>query len=632
MNKLIKSTIVLAMVIATTFAVAQTSNNMPLEIAKAFQKGTRTNDGNPGPNYWQNHSDYTINAELHTAESKLTGSESIVYYNNSPDTLGNIVLRLYPDFYKKGNARSWTIGDDDLTDGTLITKLVIGSESINMNNSEVVYRSATNLFVKLKEKIQPGSSIQVEVNWEIQIPKKKWARMGNYGKDRFFIAYWYPQIAVYDDIDGWDKVEYYGIVEYYNDLNNFDVHITAPAGFSIWATGDLQNMNELYTSKVVDNYSIAIQTEEIVNIFSVSDCRNNKVLKSEKENIWHFVANDVPDFTFAATKYSNWDGASLVADKETGRRVLIDAVYPDSVDTFDEGAQYALESVRFMIDSLPGYPFPYSHATSFCNGRKNGGMESPMMVNEGDPSERGSAIGLIFHEILHTYFPFYMGTNERKYAWMDEGWATWLPYGIMDEMEPNYNYFERISNSFKDLSGKEKEVPLMYLSYQISDYGSYRVHSYNRSAMAYAYLRNALGDSMFKKALHEYMDRWHQKHPIPYDFFNTFENVTGQDLDWFIQPWFFDRAYADLGIKKVTLDNKIVVENSGGLPLPVAVTCYFTDSTEINYYLNTSIWRTGDKAIIIQADAEKEIQKVVLGNKEIPDVISENNVLEISID
>ena len=536
-----------------------------------------------------------------------------------------IVIRLYPDFYKKGNARSWSIGDDDLTDGTLIKKLNVNGANIDIDNPKNVRRSATNLYISLKDKLIPGDSLQLDIDWEFNIPRKRWVRMGNYGNDRLFIAYWYPQIAVYDDIDGWDKIEYLGTVEYYNDFNNYDVTITTPPGFMTWATGELENINKIYTKKVIDNYNKAKQSDEVINIFSISDTKNNLVLKNNKSNKWNFIAKHVPDFTFGVSKYSNWDGTSIIADKNTGRRVFIDVVYPDSVDTFDEGAEYSRESVKFLIDSLPGYPFPYSHITSFCNGRKGGGMESPMMVNEGDPSDRGQAIGLIFHEISHSYFPFFMGNNERKYAWMDEGWAAWLTYGIMDQMDPDYNYFERISNSFQNLSGKEKEVPLMYLSYQIADYGAYRVHAYNRSAMAYAFLRNALGDSIFKEALHAYMNRWNGLHPIPYDFFNTFENVSGQDLDWYIQPWFFERAYADLGIKKVTLDNKIVIENNGGLPLPIFVTCYFKDGTETVYKLNTSVWSTGDKAVIIQADADKTIQKVILGNKEIPDVISENN-------
>lgn len=629
MTKILKSTTLLSLLITTLFLQAQTTSKMPLEIAKTYQKGTRSNDGLPGPNYWQNFSNYVINAELLTDDSKLIGTESITYYNNSPDTLAKIVLRLYPDFYKKGNVRSWSIGEDDLTDGTLIKELNINGNIVDVNNRKNVYRSATNLYIYLEDILAPNDSIQIEMDWEFNIPRKRWVRMGNYGNGRFFIAYWYPQIAVYDDIDGWDQIEYTGMVEYYNDFNNYDVTITTPPGFMVWATGELENINELYKKPVIDNYNKAKETEDIVNIFSITDIKNNKVLKNSNSNQWHFIANNVPDFTFSVSKYSNWDGTSSIADPKTDRRVFIDAVYPDSVDSFDEGAKFAQESIKFLVDSLPGYPFPYSHITSFCNGRKRGGMESPMMVNEGDPANRSQAIGLIFHEITHSYFPFFMGINERKYAWMDEGWASWLTYGIIDQLDPDYHYFERISNSFSELSGKEKEVPLMYPSYQIGDYNAYRVHAYNRSAMAFAFLRNALGDSLFKISLHSFMHRWNGKHPLPYDFFNTFENVSGQDLDWYIQPWFFNNDYADLGIKKVTLNNKIVIENKGGLPLPVVVKCFYTDGSVTEFNYNCGIWRNNDIAFIIQADQEKKLEKVILGNNIIPDVINENNELII---
>ena len=221
-----------------------------------------------------------------------------------------------------------------------------------------------------------------------------------------------------------------------------------------------------------------------------------------------------------------------------------------------------------------------------------------------------------------------MGTNERKYALMDEGWAAFLPLEFSNRYFPDHPYAERSIKGFEYINGKEREATLMTLSYSIGDYDSYRIHAYVRSALAYYFLQDAMGKERFKSTLHEYMRIWHGKHPLPYDFFNVFKNYSGMDLDWFINPWFFTRAYADLGIKKITNDNKIVVQNYGGLPLPIVVLCEFADGTSEVIRRNTSLWSSGDPAVVIEVDPNKMIKKVVLGSELIPDVNETNNILE----
>lgn len=602
---------------------------IPREIRDAYKAGTRSVEGQPGPNYWQNSSKYKIRATLNLEKSFLNGTETIVYFNNSPDTLRKIVLRLYQDIYKKGNQRDWPVTDSDLHDGTQIVFLKINNQEIDITDNTLASRTSTNLIINLATLLLPKDSAIIECGWNFHVPETRQVRMGNYGHNNLFIAYWYPQVAVYDDIDGWDLNEYTGTVEFYNDFNDYDVVISTSGNQMVWATGELQNSKELYSKNTLEKLEKAKNSNEPVLIVSSEENRNNKVLQNNKQNNWHFIAKYVPDFSFATANESNWEGSSLVVDQQSGRSTFIEAVYPDSVLTFNQVAIYARNSIQYMSEQLPGWPFPYPKITVFCNANRRGGMESPMMCNNGDASKSYDADNLTFHEISHNYFPFFMGTNERKYAWMDEGWAAYLTSDYNDIYSPDYDYFARYVKSFEDFNGKEAELPLIYLSYQIKNYQSYRVHAYGRSAMAYAFLRNALGDSLFAVSLNRYMNNWNGKHPMPYDFFNSIEQASGQQLDWFFLPWFFEMAYADLGIKKVTIDNKIVIENVGGLPLPILIKCEFEDGTFETYEENTSVWAAENQAVIVNANPDKIIKNVELGSNRIPDVNKKNNDLSL---
>lgn len=594
---------------------------IPLNVQNAYEDGTRNYDGTPGPNYWQNGSDYNIKVELNPLSRKISGWEKIIYHNNSPNSLSEIVIRLYQDFFKRGNARDFEISPSDITNGVEITKIKINETDIDLSHdSWITRREGTNLIVNMKDQVVPNSSVQIEIEWSFIVSKFSNVRMGRYDSTSYFIGYWYPQIAVYDDIDGWDKNEYTGYTEFYNDFSNYEVEITVPENFIVWATGTLQNPQEVLEDKYLYRYKQALQSDEIINIVDSSDIVLNNITKKNGKNIWKYKAECVPDFAFATSDHYLWDASSLVVDSD--KRVLISAAFNKKSKDFFNVAQIARESIKYFSNDLPGVPYPYPSMTVF-NGQ--GGMEYPMMVNDGSTKEWASTVGLTSHEILHTYFPFYMGTNERKYAWMDEGWAVMLPFKFQTEYG-QYDPIARTVKQYEEVAGSELDVPLMILSTNLKGY-AYRTASYNRSGVAYEILRDMLGEEKFNTALHHYMKNWNGKHPIPYDFFFSFDNAIGEDLAWFWLPWFFDYGYPDLRIKHVQLSDKkytITIEKVGIIPVPIDLNIYYTDGTTQKIYKTANIWQDRDE-IDFQFDSDKKINEVKLGNDNIPDAYQINN-------
>ena len=604
------------------------SGYLPREYQSAYKNGTRSKDGKPGPAYWQNHSDYQIDVWVDPGTGLVDGSETISYYNNSPDTLKRIVIRLYQDIYKKGNARQFRIGESDLTDGVEISKLQIDGVKYDPG-SKKVYQSSTNLSVKLDGPLLPGEVSKLEIDWKFTLPQKRWIRFGQYNEGHLFTAYWYPQIAVYDDIDGWDMIDYVGAVEFYNDINNYNINITITSDFVVWATGELQNPEKVFQKEVSDRYQQALNSNDVIRIITQQDWKNGNVTKPREKNTWQFQAKNVPDFAFAASDNANWDAVSLIVGPKNNRRVLASSVYPVNAVHYEDVAMIARNAVEYMSNDLPGWPFPYPQVTVFANGRKTGGMEFPMMANDGAPDDYADLQGLTFHEIFHNYFPFFMGTNERKYAFMDEGWARYLPTGFLEKYEPQDKYLQRTISSYEKFAGSENEMPPMTPTYIINDYQSQRMATYTRPAIAIHFLRETLGPELFKAALLEYIERWQGSHPSPYDFFNTFNAVAGEDLSWFWNPWFFEPGYPDLGIKDITKDNLVLVEQIGGLPVPIEIRVIYKDGSEEVISRSARVWKDGQKLVAIQLNVDKDVGEINLGGELIPDSDLDNNYWKV---
>ena len=614
----------------TGLIVSQNSHlYVPLNIQKTIKKGTRSYTGKPGADYWQNGSDYKINAEILPDSSYLIGNEIITYYNNSPDTLSRIVMRIYQDITKKGALRDWYIAPSLLNDGVKINYIIVENDTLDLSeSSKDVSRGSTNIILKLKNKLSPHSKIKIKAGWEFKIPITLKIRMGNYGNGNMFISYWYPQISVYDDIDGWDMLDYEGGVEFYNDFSNYDVELKLPKGYFVRATGELQNAKEVLRKDIYEKYELAKKSDKTIQIITQEDYKKGVITSENNFNIWKFSAKNVTDFSFAISNSYNWDGTSTIVGKSEKHRVFTDVIYQDSAFYWNKGAQISKIAIDYLSNELPGYPYPYSHITSFCNGSRGGGMETPMMTNDGEPKSIASIVGLLSHEISHSYFPFIMGTNERKYAWMDEGWASYFPREIVDRYVPANDYWTGRATAYSRSAGKESELPPIVPSYTYK--GRYiRTGFYNRPTSAYRELEILLGRKLFKKALLEYMERWNGKHPIPYDFFFTFNDVTKEDLTWFWNPWFFEFGYPDLTIENVKQnDDEIIikVKKLGNIPTRVEVTIDFEDGTAEVVKKSVRIWKDGKDSFEMKiSEKNKKVKSVTVGNKHIPDAVKEND-------
>jgi len=605
---------------------AQNKLPIPLNIKPAFEKQTRSYDGKPGKNYWQNKSDYKIKVNLDPQTKLLKGSEDVVYYNNSPDSLSEIVVRLYHNISKPEAKRDFNIDKRAISDGVHLTKIMLNNNEVDLNDNSIAKIIGTNLFISLNKKLPPRSSINISFNWNVVIPDVKTIRFGSYDSTSIFIAYWYPQISVYDDIDGWDKMDYAGTLEMYNDFNNYDVEFSVPVGNQIWATGVWQNPDEILTEKFLDRYNLALKSDEVIRIVEKEDLEAGDIYKIKTGfHTLKFKTENVPDFAFGISSTHLWDATSFEVDKKTGRRVYCAASYRQSSADFVDVAYYAKESLKFFSFEMPGVLYPYPSATVF-NGA--GGMEFPMIVNNGREDTKAGTVGLTSHELAHQYLPFYMGTNERKYPFMDEGWAVMLPYDFQERMADGNTPRIRTVKGYEVFAGNEYDLPLIIPSPTIN-LRTYRISAYNRPAIAYDILRKTLGDYLFLKALHTYMQRWNGKHPIPTDFFFTFNEATGNDLSWYWKPWFYDFAYPDLSISKVKAKQNsinIEIKNIGKLPLPVKIQVMSNDIVIKEIYKTADIWKSGKDKIDIRIDGVANFDAVILGSEIIPDVNSVDNV------
>ncbi|MGM0565363.1 MAG: M1 family metallopeptidase [Bacteroidota bacterium] len=593
---------------------------IPGEFRDALEEGTRSIDGKPGEAYFQNYADYVLDVDFNPRTGHLDGNAEITYYNLSPDTLNRLVVRNHMNLFKKGVPRDFNVGEADLHDGVEISDVQIDGEKIP-DNYDNIRHNGTIMTISLPEPLAPGEKTALSLNWAFPLPKEVSIRYGRYGEDNWMVAYWYPQIAVYDDISGWDTHPFTGSAEFYNDFNNFDVSITVPEDYLVWATGLLQDEEKHFTGEILDRLRLSRESDDVVHVLKEEDINEGGFLKDRQK--WRYVAESAPDFAFAVSRSYIWDATSV--EVEPGRRVWVDAVYKTNSKDFHKVARLSAEIIDLFSADVIGEPYPYPKMTAF-NG--SGGMEFPMIINDGDASSHEGTVHLTAHEIGHTYFPFHVMTNESFYAFMDEGLVSFIPRIVNGIMLDDNSPMRGIVQSYAAQASTFRQVPLMVPSDMISDYSAYRVHAYTRPANAFFVLQQMLGEERFKEVIFEYIQRWKKKHPTPYDFFNTVEDFTGKDLSWFWNPWFFEKGYPDLAIRKVKKGKKsyeVLIEKRGNLPVPLQLKIRYEDGTEETIERSAEIWKESD-VFNYQIPENKTISFIYLGGMNIPDSYPGNNL------
>jgi hypothetical protein len=595
---------------------------MPRDVKKAFKKETRSLDGKPGKTYWQNHGKYDITITATPPDRTIKGTETITYFNESPDTLQTVVFKLLLNIHKPGAARDGAASIDYLTEGVTIDNFVVDGQKRQVNPN-----AFTNLQVRLPKALLPKGSVQFSIDWHYNISLES-GREGMIDSTTYFLAYFYPRVAVYDDYAGWDLMPFVDSKEFYSDFNDYTVTINVPKNYIVWGTGTLQKPETLLQPAILDLFKKSLVSDETIRIVTKEDLQAKNVTTQNAMNSWQFTAKNIPDMAFGLSDHYVWDGSSVIVDDATKRRASAQAAYNDTARDYHHVARYARHALDWLSHKWPGVPYPYEKTTVF---QGYAGMEYPMMANDETYEDTAFSKFVAEHEIAHTYMPFYMGTNETRYGFMDEGWATTFELLISrDNMgteaaEEFYKRF-RVRGWINDPSQNE-DLPIIIPSSNLSGPGMGN-NEYGKASLGYLAVMDLLGEATFKKCLHAYMDRWNGKHPIPWDFFNTFSNVAGKNLDWFWNNWFFSNNYIDLSLKnsvKTAKGYTLTIENIGGMAAPVNAIVTYTDGTTEKFHQSPAIWEKNQKLATVTIATKKPVASIKLDGGIFMDADVSNN-------
>ncbi len=599
----------------------------------AVNRGTRTRTGAPGPHYWQQWADYTLSAELNPVSKRMTGKGTITYTNRSPDTLRTVYVQLLQNIYAPGARHDtnvpWSVEgitlDKVAADGTTLTESSGEAPGYEVNG--------TVMKLRLPKPLVPGGNADFAFDWKLRVPPDGAPRGGQDG-EVYFMNYWYPQMAVYDDINGWQIDQYLGNAEFYMGYGNYDVTLTVPAGWLVTATGTLQNAADVLTPQTRARLDSARAGHSIVHVVTDTDREPGKSTTAGKGGklTWHFRAQNVRDVAWATSSRYLWDATTAaVGDADGDGRPdssLIQAFWrPEQrVNHWDESARYGQYTIEVFSKYL--WPYPYPPMTAVDGPSSCGGMEYPMMTCIGGQWDTLGMYEVTTHEIGHMWFPMIVGSDEKRFAWMDEGFTQFDQSQSMDSFFKGFDDEARNRKNYLELSEVGGEVEVMHHGDRFPNYPSYGVAAYYKPATVLVALRGVLGRDLFHKAFVEYGRRWRYKHPSPYDFFETVEDVSGRDLSWFWRTWFFETWRLDQAIDTVTTVGdslSVEIENRGRAPMPVPLVVTRTDGHADSLTVPVDVWLTGAKRTSVKVAREPAVKTIEIDPAhDFPDVDRDN--------
>ncbi len=610
------------------------------QFANAVEAGTRSRDGRPGPNYWTNYAFYDMDVTLSPASRSLSGTSTVVYQNNSPDELNRVVVNLYQNLFKEGERRNRNVV---LTNGVNLSCLLVdGSPILEVSSVREpgFVIMGTKAIIVLPDPVSPGGSVELRFCWNFEVPgPKNRIRMGT-DDEVYYLGYWYPQVAVYDDVsavpeqrDGWDYDRYLGNGEFYMGYADYDVRITVPNGWLVPATGTLENPDDVLSQQTQDRLEAARTGPEVVHVVIDSTRDDSLVPGMTGATTWHYKAENVRDFAFAASNKFVWDATFALVGEGHGyrgsNRAMIHAFYRPGAKSWERSAEFAKFSIENMSRRIMPYPWP--HMTT-VEGIIRGGMEYPMMTLIGGNRSERALFGVMYHELGHMWFPMIVGQDEKAYTWMDEGLTSFNTNEGHFDFWPDTTVWAPDRQAYFRIAGTGLEVESMRHADQYPlDTSARGMASYGKPALMMHTLRGLVGDDLFYEAYREYARRWAFKHPTPYDLFNTFEDVLGMDLDWFWRPAFFETWTLDQEITSVKSEEvgiTVTIRDNGLTPLPAPVTVTYADGRTETQVVEVETWLAGARETSLNFPAGEPIRVEIDPEGNLPDVDRENSVWE----